>query len=237
MVETIACDLHVHTVASIHAYDTVRCCLEHAAGAGLAGMGIADHGPAFDGGAHPFFFTNSERLQKMKTPVRLFCGVEDDAQDGKGRLGLSAEQQERIDFVLLGCHPLTYIAGLNAAGRTRALCAAILKNPVAALTHPNAMPDFDLQAVLESAAARGTAMEVNETRVHTARPFLLKLLEECGKKNINIIVSSDAHVAEEIGVVDQACALVREIGLPDELIVNRTLASTVKFLKTHKGRS
>jgi putative hydrolase len=52
-------DLHTHTIASGHAYSSLKENIEAAAERGLTALGISDHAPAMPGTCHSFHFGNS----------------------------------------------------------------------------------------------------------------------------------------------------------------------------------
>ena len=64
-------DLHVHTVASGHAYSTVEEITREAARRGLTLVGITDHGPGLPGGAHQYHFWNLRILPEVLNGVRI----------------------------------------------------------------------------------------------------------------------------------------------------------------------
>lgn len=49
-------DLHTHTVASGHAFSTLKENIEEAAAKGLKAMGTSDHYSAMPGSAQPIYF-------------------------------------------------------------------------------------------------------------------------------------------------------------------------------------
>lgn len=51
-------DLHTHTVASGHAYCSIREMAKAAADKGLELLGITEHAPAMPGTCHNFYFHN-----------------------------------------------------------------------------------------------------------------------------------------------------------------------------------
>ena len=52
----IAIDTHSHTIASGHAYCTIREMASAAAKKGLQGLAITEHAPTMPGTCHPFIF-------------------------------------------------------------------------------------------------------------------------------------------------------------------------------------
>ncbi len=51
-------DLHTHTIASGHAYNTLYEMAQAAADKGLAVYGCSEHAPSMPGTCHEFYFTN-----------------------------------------------------------------------------------------------------------------------------------------------------------------------------------
>ena len=56
-------DLHTHTVASGHAFSTLKENIEEAAAKGLKAMGMSDHYSAMPGSAQPIYFTNFKSIK------------------------------------------------------------------------------------------------------------------------------------------------------------------------------
>ena len=52
----IIADLHTHTLASGHAYGTIREMAKAASNKGLLAYGHSDHAPGIPGTCHPFYF-------------------------------------------------------------------------------------------------------------------------------------------------------------------------------------
>ena len=74
-------DLHVHTVASGHAYSTVKEIVRVAADKGLLMIALTDHGPGMPGGAHAYHFSNQTALPDSMFGVRILKGIEANVMD------------------------------------------------------------------------------------------------------------------------------------------------------------
>ena len=139
MIELIA-DLHIHTIASGHAADTIRKNCEYAIKKNLKAIGITDHGPGLPGGASfVYIYTLPRIVDNMKMPIKLFSCVEEDIINKKGDLSLPADCRSRLDIVMAGCHPRTWIARQNVKARTKAVVNNITKGYIKVLTHPYRM--------------------------------------------------------------------------------------------------
>ena len=79
-------DLHTHTVASGHAFSTLKENIEEAAAKGLKAMGMSDHYSAMPGSAQPIYFTNFKSIKEKIMGVRIFTGMEANIVDLEGKL-------------------------------------------------------------------------------------------------------------------------------------------------------
>ena len=218
MIELIA-DLHIHTIASGHAADTIRKNCEVAIKKDLKAIGITDHGPGLPGGASfVYFYTLPRIVSNIDMPIKVFSCVEEDIINKRGELSLPPDCRGRLDIVMAGCHPRTWISRQNVKTRTKAVVNTITKGYINVLTHPYRTNNkIELKPVLESALATGTALELNTSKPGDKRETL-DFLDKCGNNQNPIIVSSDAHVAEETGAFSEAVELLEETGFPHDLV-------------------
>jgi putative hydrolase len=226
----IIADLHVHTVASGHAADTIRDVCRSAEQRGLDGIAITDHGPGVPGGANKIYFRTLSRLTRgIKTRLRIITGIEEDIKNRKGELMISPEFLKNIEIIMAGCHPFTWIADQSVSVRTDALINAIVRNNIQVVTHPiGSGYELDLNAVMDACLSSNVALEFNASKVNDTNEYL-RFLESCAQKGISITVGSDAHVAEEVGDFSRALPLLKEINFPKELILNRSRELMTSF--------
>lgn len=229
MLEIIA-DLHTHTIASGHGADTIRTICEFACKKNLEAIGITDHGPGLPGGAGIIYFTSLHRLvNSINLPIRVITGVEDDIKNRKGELTLPADILKRLEIIMTGCHPRTWIAEQSKRVRADAVVNAINNGRIKIFTHPvGTCYDIELKPVLEAAVSAGAALELNTSKINKS-DVIMELLEKCGMNNIPIVVNSDAHTAEEVGNFTEARRLLKETGFPEHLVVNRSKESIKSF--------
>ena len=67
-------DLHTHTVASGHAYNTIYEMARSASEKGLALLGITDHGPAMKSAVPANYFNNFKMLPRELYGIKLMFG-------------------------------------------------------------------------------------------------------------------------------------------------------------------
>ena len=227
-------DLHVHTVASGHAFSTINEVAREAAAKGLRAVGMTDHGPALPGGPHPYHFASLRFIPPELHGVRILKGIEANIL-AAGKLDLAPQYFRRLELVIAGFHEgCGYLSG-TVKQNTRVLCATMDLPFVKIITHPgNPRFPVDHEAIVRHAANTGTAIEVNNSSFGMSRggdsSKIESIVHLCAKHPVLLAVNSDAHIAQSVGVVDNALKLVAEAGIPNDRIVNRTLASTLDFL-------
>ncbi len=232
----IGVDLHVHTIASGHAYSTVAEVARAAAARGLEAVAIADHGPALPGGAHPFHFWNMRVIPRRLEGVFILRSVEANIVDAEGGLDLSDEILNNLDIVQAGLHPGCGYEGSTPEENTRALICALRHPLVDIIVHPG-NPGFpiDVHAVVEAARREGKALEINNASyVYTrkgSRENDLLIMEAARREGIWISAGSDAHIAEFAGEFSHAVEILADVGLEPERIINRNMASLRRFLQ------
>jgi len=168
--------------------------------------------------------------------VHVLKGVEADIlQDGA--LDYPAPVLERLDFVIGSVHSRF---NMNAEQMTaRVLCAlddprlTILGHPTGRLLLSRDPYQLDMDAVIERAAARGVALEIN------ADPHRLDLdwrvLPAVKAAGAPLSIGADAHNIAGIGYADFGVGIARKGGLgPDDVLNARDLDGFLAFAS--KGR-
>ena len=95
----IAIDTHSHTIASGHAYCTIREMASAAAKKGLQGLAITEHAPTMPGTCHPFYFSNLKVIPRQMSGVEMLFGVELNILDADGTIDLSEALLKEMDLV------------------------------------------------------------------------------------------------------------------------------------------
>ena len=115
---TIKGDFHCHTLASLHAYSTLRENLIAAQKRGLRLLAITDHGIGTPDSPPLSFFENLTSLPQNVDGIRLLRGVEANIMDHTGRLDIPDEVLRQLDFVVASYHTSCTVPG-TAAEHTR----------------------------------------------------------------------------------------------------------------------
>ncbi len=232
--EPFAADLHIHTVASGHAYSTVNEIAQEAARKGLRLIGITDHGPALPGGPHLYHFLALRFVPPVLHGVRILRGVEANIL-GAGRLDLPDEVLDTLDLVMAGFHEDCGFAGRGITANTEAVLQTMDNPRVKIISHPgNPNFPFDYEAAARHGAETGTALEINNASFTLSRrgsgPNCQHIARLCARFGTPVAVGSDAHIAQGIGEFADALRVLQEAGVRPEQVVNRTLESTLAFL-------
>jgi putative hydrolase len=226
-------DLHVHTLASGHAFSTIEEVARAAGEKGLEMVALTDHGPAMPGGAHEYYFGNLRVLPDRLLGVEILRGVEANVLDVNGRLDLPELYLERLDLVLAGLH-VPCLPPAGKAANTLAMISA-LRNPyVDIVVHPG-NPEFpvDFAEVVRVAAAEGKALELNNSSFLVrkgSREFCAEVARLARHFGAFVSIGSDAHFSEDVGKFDQAVELALAAGILPEQVVNISARRAGEFL-------
>lgn len=228
-------DLHSHSLFSPCGVHTVLEMLTAAKDRGLKGLAITDHGPSVGGTANSVFF---ERLSQPVPGVRLYKGVEANVLGREGRIDVVTKYLKWTDLVLLGYHRNSE-RDLSRHEYTDFLIKCLELNPcVDIITHPN-VPEYPVEYRALARAARhfGTALELNNSKTALGRASddeTLRLMEVCADEGCLVAVNSDAHTIEEPGDTRAIRRIMEEMDFPFELVVNKTLESTERWIRDRK---
>jgi putative hydrolase len=233
---TIFCeaDLHVHTIASGHAYSTIGEIALEAARKRIRLVGITDHGPRLPGGPHLYHFLALRFVPPVLNGVRLLRGVEANIV-GEGELDLPDEVLATLDVVLAGFHEDCGFTGHGESANTEAVLRLMEHPRVKVIAHPG-NPNFplDYPAVARRGAETGTALEINNSSFTLSRQGSAgncrEIIRHCARFGTPVAVGSDAHIAQGVGEFTAALDELRAGGLAPGQIVNRSLESTLAFL-------
>lgn len=229
-------DIHTHTLASGHAYNTLYEMVQAAAGNGMELFGSSDHAPALPGSCHEMYFCNFQSIPRELFGIRLIMGCELNILDYSGTIDLKPWLLKRLDYGIASIHDLCYKVG-SAEENTAATIGA-MKNPyVQIIGHPdNGRIPLDYPAIVKAAKEHHVLLEVNNSSLkpHSPRPGAREnyyvMLKLCREMNVPIIMSSDSHCAADSGVHNYAIELLEEMEFPEELVVNTDLRKLGEFL-------
>lgn len=235
-------DFHTHTIYS-HGKGTIEENVQAAQERGLQALGITDHGPGhfFIGirGVPGFLRIKKEieTLRKKYRDTEILFGVEANIVDLDGTIDVPASILRELDILLVGYHKLVKPASFGyfvqtvrnfGAGWTKtsspslrekntaAICAAVRRYPVDAITHPGLQIDIDTAELARTCKEQGTCLEINSSYGEELDPYISAALPS----GVDFIINSDAHQPQRVGDFEKAYRLVERLGLPLERVVN-----------------
>lgn len=235
-------DTHTHTLASGHAYSTIRENAAAAAGRGLELLAVTEHAPRMTGSCQAIYFQNLKVVDRHAYDVELLMGVELNILDEQGTVDLMEGTLRQMDLAIASLHIPCFVPG-SREYNTQA-CLNAMKNPyVHILGHPDD-PRYpvDFRAIVQGAKEYGALLELNENSLRpggsrkNAKPQDVEMLKLCMEYQVSIVIGSDAHVDTDVGRHDLAHALLEELQFPEELVVNRSAELLKSMLKNKSGR-
>lgn len=220
-------DLHTHTIASGHAYNTIMEMARAAAEKGVEVLGITEHGPNIPGACDPIYFRNMHVVPREMFGVKLLLGAELNILDTKGTLDLDEwYYANRLDIRIAGIHRLCWHGG-TPEENTRGMVAAIRNPWVNIISHPG---DGEAQLIYEpivlAAKEAHTLLEINNASFKPCRGLsashdnYAEILQLCKRYEVPVILGSDAHFCTDIANYEYILPLLAEVDFPEALVLN-----------------
>lgn len=235
-------DTHTHTLASGHAYSTIREMAYAASQKGMELLGITEHGPRMPGSCHDFYFSNLRVVSREMCGVELLLGVELNILDYDGHVDLDEKILKQMDIAIASMHIPCLQPGTREQN-TRAYIQA-MKNPyVNIIGHPDdARYEIDYKELVLAAGEHQVLIELNNASSQPGGPRVgaydndRKILELCKQYQVPIVLGSDAHVDEGIMNFNNVQRLLDEVDFPVELIMNTSADKVKKYVNKYKFR-
>ncbi|MGN0514344.1 MAG: phosphatase [Lachnospiraceae bacterium] len=235
-------DLHMHTLASGHAYNTIDEMVKEAAKKGMTHIGITEHAPAMPGTCHEFYFQNLSVVPRKRKKLELLLGCEANIVDYDGKIDLPEWILKRLDVVIASMH-IPCIKSGTAEENTAAYVNA-MKNPyINIIGHPDdGRYPVDYEVLVKTAKETNTLLEINNNSLKPTGPRKntrendITILELCKQYEVPVIFGSDAHVKGDIGNFEMIYPLVEETGFPKKLIANSDIELLKKFLRVSRDK-
>ncbi|MBQ7084774.1 MAG: phosphatase, partial [Anaerotignum sp.] len=230
-------DTHTHTLASGHAYSTVDENFRWAAEKGLELVALTDHAPGMKDTTCHAYFANLHVLPEKLYGVRLLRGIELNIMDFDGTVDMDEKTLSRLDMAIASLHTPCIAPG-SRKENTRALLK-VMENPyVDIIGHPgDPRYDIDYKVVFRQAKETGTILEINNASLipggfrDGSQENVKKILRMSMEEGVSVVLGSDAHFYTGIGDFSHAIALLKEIGFPEELVLNTDPARFLASLK------
>lgn len=244
-------DTHTHTIASGHAYNTMKEMIDAAIDKRLDVLCITDHGPAMPGSAHPFYFTNLRAIKKDEYPIgtgnvifgdavlKVINGMEANILDYTGRTDYEdiGDDIQNLKYIIASFHKCCCPPG-SVKQNTEAYVGAIKKPYVSVVGHidDGSIP-CDYETVVKAAKEYNVLVEVNNSS-NAPNSFrlnspanTLEYLALCKEYNVPVIMNSDAHFYDDIANFSNVLPLLEKVKFPKDLIINYDTEAFLKFVE------
>lgn len=232
-------DYHTHTTFS-HGKGSIEDNVKEGIRKGLKEIAITDHGPGhmtygIKRESLPVMREEINRLQKIYPEIKIYLGVEANIIDKGNNLDVLPEEMDQYDFILAGYHfgikncysaaNFMFRHGIGKSEKRREFLSkrntamiikAIEENNIKILTHPGDKAPVDIKAIAKACAKKGVLMEINIRHPH----LTVEEIKIAAKEDVKFVISSDAHLSENVGIFEDALKRAEEAGLDIERIVN-----------------
>ena len=229
-------DHHTHTTYS-HGKGSILDNARVAHEKGLKSIAITDHGPGnFLYGMKmkliPQMREDIKQARAEYPDVRVFLGVEANTIRNVPYLDVKPSEWDKLDIVLAGYHFAVRGAGMihNRLGlhsqsllvqNTDMMLNALYYsedcgNHIDILTHPGDKGPFDIETIARACEDTGTFLEINSKHPHLNE----EEIKIAAKFDVKFVISSDAHIPQNVGVFEPQLARALRAGLDPERIVN-----------------
>ena len=170
-------DIHTHTTASGHAYNTIYEMAQSASRKGLALLGISDHGPAMEGSASKHYFRSSRCIPRELYGVKILFGCELNIMDYDGGVDLDEVFAGALDYGIASLHDVCITPG-SRAENTRAYLKAMENPKVHIIGHPDdGTYAVDFDELVRHARERGVMIDAHVECDILRHRYALELLE------------------------------------------------------------
>ncbi|NLK72683.1 MAG: PHP domain-containing protein [Clostridiales bacterium] len=235
-------DCHTHTIYS-HGKGTIEDNVRVAYEKGLKAVAITDHGPG-----HLTYGIKRDKIAVMREEIQALqvkypdmeikLGVEANIRHESGLLDINEEDMKYFDIVLAGYHYGIFESNFLRSGyihlrnylsktvnrpfkklkieNTEAIVKALYNNNIDILTHPGYKEFVFIREIAKACADTDTLMEISNSHIHMTS----EEMQEAAMENVKFVISSDAHVPEEVGSFRLGLQKARDAGIPMDRIVN-----------------
>lgn len=226
-------DVHTHTIASGHAFNTWLENAEFAHKKGLKLLGTTDHGPAMPGSTHIFYFNGIKSLPRKYKGMTILRGCEANIIDYDGKFDIPDKILKNLDVVIASLHDVCINPG-TVEENTNAFLKAMDNPNVCILGHiGNPAFPIDYEKVVLKAKEKNILIEINNGSFISRKGSYencLKVAELCKKNNVKVILGSDSHICFNIGNFEKAQKVLDDVEMPNELVINRDEKRLIRFL-------
>ncbi|WP_167959288.1 phosphatase [Anaerosporobacter faecicola] len=229
-------DIHTHTIASGHAYNTLQEMIYTAKEKGLRLLGVSDHAVAMPGTCHLYYFHNLKVVERQYGDLELMLGAEVNIIGYNGELDLDEETLAGLDYGIASLH-MPCLAPGTKEQNINAMIKAMESPYIQVIGHPDdSRFSLDYEALVQAAKKNHVLIEINNSSLNpngfrqNTRENDITILNLCKQYAVPVCLNSDAHVASDIGNTCFIDAVLNETNFPEDLIINTSVDKFKQFL-------
>lgn len=234
-------DVHTHTLASGHAYNTILEMAKAASEKGLELLGITEHAVKMPGAPHIYYFENLKMLERSRYGVELLFGTELNILDSRGTVDMEEKLLKKMDLTIASLHLPCMKPGSREENTNAYL--EVMKNPwINIIGHPDdSRYPIDYLALVQGAKENQVLLEVNNNSLDPrctrqgGRENVRIMLQLCAEYQVPVVFNSDAHTDSLVGFHKYAWEIADALNFPQELIVNRSVSELKKYVNRYKN--
>ena len=234
-------DTHAHTIASGHAYSTLREMAYAASQNGLEVLSLTEHAPEMPGTCQEIYFRNLSVIPREMYGVKLLLGSELNIMNPEGELDLSEAICKNLDLVIASIHSPCYGFGHSTKENTNAYVEVMKKPYVDIIGHPDdGRFPIDYEILVRTARETKTLLEINNSSLRpggfrkNTRENVLQMLELCKQYEVSVTTGSDAHIDVDAGNFEYVKEVLEYCKFPEELVVSTEFNKLKEFLNNYK---
>lgn len=234
-------DTHAHTIASGHAYSSLREMAYAASKNGLEVLSLTEHAPQMPGSCQEIYFRNFNVIPREMHGVKLLLGTELNIMNPNGDLDLSESLCRNLDIVIASIHSPCYGLDHTREENTKAYTAVMKKPYVDIIGHPDdGRFPVDYEVLVQTAKETKTLLEINNSSLRpdgfrkNTRENVLQMLELCKQYEVCVTTGSDAHIDVDAGNFSYVKEVLEFCKFPEELVVTTDFNKLKEFLNNYK---
>ena len=157
-------DTHAHTLASGHAYSTIREMAAAGAEKGLQILALTEHAPEMPGTCQLYYFQNLDVVPREINGLHMLFGTELNIMDSEGNVDLPEKLCKELDIVVASMHSPCFKEEPTIEAVTKAYVETMKKPYVNIIGHPDdGRFPIDYEILVKAAKETKTLLELNNS--------------------------------------------------------------------------
>lgn len=234
----IKVDTHSHTIASGHAYSTMKEMVSAGREKGLEALALTEHAPMMPGTCSEIYFQNYKVIPRNRGSLSVMMGVELNIMDENGAVDLPQWILKSMDIVIASIHGPCYGEGKTKEQNTEAYIRAMRNPYIDIIGHPDdGRFPVDYEKIVKMAKETHTLLEINNSSLRpggfrmNTQENAREMLEICKKEQVYITTGSDAHIFDDAGNFEYIQKILQETDFPEELVATTSYEKFCSLMK------